>query len=132
MLIPHATLTPTQYALLEELLLAPLSHLRPEEVAARGLSTDQVPEDVPALLWLGLIERSGKTLVATARGAAYFYRSEHEKALHCLAEVAAFADVLEAEEGTALDQQRIPGALRNLAQGTWSLQQVVLNVQTTD
>lgn len=130
MVVPHVVLTDTQYALLAELMLAPLPRLA-EEVSARGLSADQVSSDVPALLWTRLIEESDGTLTATTMGAAVYYRAEHEKAECRLADVMAFADALEAQEGAPLEQRRIPGALRRLTQGTFSLEEVIDSVRAT-
>ncbi|MYQ46155.1 hypothetical protein GTW40_14010 [Streptomyces sp. SID4985] len=73
---------------------------------------------------MGLIKKTGETLEATALGAAFFHRAEHEEATVLLAEVAAFAEALGAEEKD-LDQQRIAGALRRLAQGTCNLQEAL-------
>ncbi|MGW4493050.1 hypothetical protein [Streptomyces sp. NPDC004376] len=73
---------------------------------------------------MGLIKRTGETLESTVLGAALFHRTEHEEALVLLAEVTAFADALEAEE-RVLDQQRVAGALRRLAQGTCNRQEAI-------
>lgn len=128
MVVPHIVLTDTQYALLAELMLAPLPHLA-EEVAARGLSANQVSGDVPVLLWTGLIEGSDGMLAVTTMGAAVYYRAEHEKAECRLADVTAFADALEVQEGAAFEQRRIPGALRRLAQGTSSVEEAIGSVR---
>ncbi|MET9775944.1 hypothetical protein ABZ023_17120 [Streptomyces sp. NPDC006367] len=129
MLVPDVALTPTQYSLLRELMLVPLSPPTPEAMAARGLSSGQVTEDASALIWMGLIEKTGETLAATALGAAFFHRAEHEEAMVLLADVAAFADALENEE-KVLDQQRIAGSLRRLAQGACNLQEAISSTHT--
>ncbi|WP_166026357.1 hypothetical protein [Streptomyces chilikensis] len=131
MAIPHVDLTTTQYALLAELELAPMPR-RAADVSARGLSAEEVLSDaVPGLLWLGLIQESEDSLAITSAGTAVHYRAEHEKAVCRLAEVAAFADVLEAEEATAIDRRRVPHALRRLAQGTVSLEEAVGSIRAT-
>ncbi|MDX2748533.1 hypothetical protein [Streptomyces sp. NRRL_B-2557] len=129
MVVPHVVLTDTQYALLAELMLAPLPHLF-EDVSVRRLSAEQLAGDVPALLWMRLIEECDGVLAITMKGAAVYYRAEHEKAECRLAEVTAFADVLEAEEGAPLEQRRICGALRRLAQGTALLEEAIGSVRT--
>ncbi|MFH8760320.1 hypothetical protein [Streptomyces atroolivaceus] len=128
MAVPHVVLTDTQYALLAELMLAPLPNLL-EDVSARGLSEEQVAGDVPALLWMRLIEECDGVLAITMKGAAVYYRAQHEKAECRLADVTAFADVLEAEGGASLEQRQVWGALRRLAQGTSSLEEAMGSVR---
>lgn len=130
MVVPHVVLSDTQYVLMAELMLAPLPH-RAEDVSARGLSVDQVSGDVPALLWTGLIEESAGAIAVTVRGAAVYYRTEHEKAERRLAEVTAFADALETDKGDVLELSRIPGALRRLAQGTSCLEEAISSARAT-
>ncbi|MDX3239379.1 hypothetical protein PV392_27565 [Streptomyces sp. ME03-5709C] len=129
MAVPHVALTDTQYALLAELMLAPLPHSA-ADVSARGLSADQVSGDVPALVWARLIEESDEMLAVTMRGAAVYYRAEHEKAERRLADMATFADALETQEDAGVAQlRRIAGALRGLAQGTLSLEEAIGSVR---
>jgi hypothetical protein len=81
--------------------------------------------DVPALLWMGLIAQSHGTLSVAQLGSAVFHRAERENAGNRLAEVAAFADALEATSGSEVDHRRIPYALRQLAQGAFTLDEAV-------
>jgi len=130
MVVPHVVLTDAQYMLLAELMLAPLP-LPAEEASARGLSAGQVADDAPALLWMRFIEECDGVLAVTMKGAAVYYRAEHEKAECRLADVAAFVDALEAEKGAPLEQPRVWGALRRLAQGTSSLEEAIGSVRAT-
>ncbi|WCN04293.1 hypothetical protein [Streptomyces sp. M92] len=77
---------------------------------------------------MGLVKRIGETLEATALGAAFFHRAEHEEAMVLLAEVVAFAEALDAEE-RVVDQRRIAAALRRLAQGSCNLQEAIGNTR---
>lgn len=131
MAIPHIDLTDTQRALLAELLLAPMPRRAADE-SGRPLSTEQVSDAAPGLLWLGLVRESGdEVLAVTPAGEAVHYRAEHEKAVCRLAEIAAFADALEAEDPAGIERQRVPGALRRLAQGRASLEEAIGSIGAT-
>ncbi|MER5480835.1 hypothetical protein ABT026_28240 [Streptomyces sp. NPDC002734] len=129
MAIPHIDLTPTQRGLLAELMATTLPRLAAEE-SGRPVSAEQISEAAPGLLWLGLIQESEEgDLAVTPAGEAVHHRAEHEKAVCRLAEIAAFADALEAEAPAGTEWQRVPGALRRLAQGSAALEEAVGTVR---
>ncbi|MEW2485793.1 hypothetical protein [Streptomyces sp. NPDC048411] len=126
MAVPQVALTESQHRLLAELVLGPLPISANEEAAvARGLAPDQMQADMPTLQWMGLIKESSQAIVATAQGSAVFHRAEQEKAEGRLADVAAFADAVESDQGAEIDPCRIAPALRRLAQGTYSLEEAI-------
>lgn len=127
MSIPHVVLRESQYQILTELMRSTLPDpvRDPGSVVARGLDPQQVKADMPTLLWMGVITETNGTLSATAFGAALFHRAEQEKAENRLSEVVAFADALEASTESGVDYPRIPHALRQLAQGAFSLDEAV-------
>ncbi|GAA2109480.1 hypothetical protein [Streptomyces synnematoformans] len=127
MSVPHFDLTSTQHRLLAELVRStlPVPSREPHGAAARGLDPQQVAADVPDLLWMKLISDAGGLLSITTLGAAVYHRAEHEAAERRLAEVSAFADAVEAGLASGSARDRIPYALRKLAQGEFSLDQAV-------
>ncbi|MEU4143277.1 hypothetical protein [Streptomyces parvulus] len=131
--VPHIDLTESQRRLLAELVLSPLPVTSPEESAvARGITSHQLQGDASTLQWMGLIAESAGLLSVTAQGAAVIHRAEQEKAESRLAEVAAFADILEVPGGGHIDRHRIAFALRRLTQGDFSLDDAVGYLHTTD
>jgi hypothetical protein len=125
--VPHFALTSSQRRLLAELALdaLPAPSREPHAAAARGLDPLRVAADVPDLLWMKLISDTDGLLAITMLGAAVFYRAEHEAAERRLAEVSAFADAVEAGPVSEPAADRIPYALRKLAQGEFSLNQAL-------
>jgi hypothetical protein len=125
MSVPHVALTDSQHRLLAELALStlPVPELEEEFVVAPGLTPQQMRADVTHLRWMGLIAEVHGTLSITALGAAVFHRAEQETAESRLVEVAAFADALDAVP--EVDQRRVSYALRQLAQGVYSLDEAV-------
>lgn len=125
--VPHMALTDSQYRLLAELALGdlPAPGHEPGLASARGLDPETVRTDVPALSWMGLVAVTDGNLSATALGTAVLHRTERENAEIRLAEVAAFADALELADEPGFDHRRASHALRNLAQGAFSLEEAV-------
>ncbi|MFC7922245.1 hypothetical protein [Streptomyces cinereoruber] len=76
--------------------------------------------DALVLQWMGLVVEAHGLLTVTPLGAAVFHRAKQEIAEGRLADVAAFADAVEATS-SEIDRHRISHALRRLAQGTISL-----------
>uniref|UniRef100_A0AAU1HWC2 Uncharacterized protein n=1 Tax=Streptomyces sp. NBC_00180 TaxID=2903632 RepID=A0AAU1HWC2_9ACTN len=126
MAVPQVALTDSQHRLLAELVLSPLAISANEEAAsARGLAPDQLEADVPTLQWMGLITKSHGAIEVTAQGVAVFHRREQEKAEGRLADVVAFIDAVESDQGAGIDQRRVAPALRRLAQGGCSLAEAI-------
>ncbi|MFQ6147410.1 hypothetical protein ACLMNJ_30780 [Streptomyces seoulensis] len=130
MLVPTGRLSPLQQQLLRELDLCdlPAPDTGPESYAARDLDTDQVRQILPGLLWAGLVEkRDGDcgVLRLTAVGAAALRTVECDELAARLAMVVSFADTV----AHAASPRAAGHALKQLAQGVWSLERAGAHVR---
>ncbi|MFJ9869833.1 hypothetical protein [Streptomyces sp. NPDC101165] len=124
----HSALSPSQLQLLQHLMLAEVPHpdTDPAAVAVRDLEEASITDDVQTLSWMGLLEVRGEHLAITPHGRAVHFEAECAVLSARLAEVSVFADDL---------QRRTPSlgaelhALRQLADGAWSLTEAVAYVE---
>ncbi|QKV95930.1 hypothetical protein HUT19_32785 [Streptomyces sp. NA02950] len=95
-------------------------------MAVRDLEEASIADDVRTLSWMGLVETRGERLAITPRGRAVHFEAECAVLSARLAEVSVFADAL---------QRRTPSlgaelhALRQLADGAWSVTEAVAYVE---
>ena len=108
-LLRHLTLADIPYTLHD---VAPL--------ASRGLDEEQVQEDVLSLTWRGMVAADGGSLSITPLGAAAHYASEVEELSARLVDVCTLTDELERLAPSLTHETH---AIRQVAQGTWSLEQ---------
>jgi hypothetical protein len=103
----------------------PHPHRGAASLAARGLNEDRVREDVNSLAWMGLLDTDGDSVSITSQGIAVHYEAESEALTARLVDVVTFADELELRS-PALDDEL--HALRQLAQGAWTLEKAITHV----
>ncbi|MFH0175484.1 hypothetical protein [Streptomyces cacaoi] len=118
------SLSPSEDRLLRHLALADMPYADQDliPVSARGLNEADVPDDVRTLTWRGMVATDEGSLSLTPLGAAAHYASEAERLTSRLVDVSTLADEL---ERLVPALARETHAVRQVAQGTWSLEQAL-------
>ncbi|MQY40020.1 hypothetical protein SRB17_80490 [Streptomyces sp. RB17] len=98
----------------------------PVAVAVRDLEEASIANDVRTLSWMGLLEVRGERLAITPHGRAVHFEAECAALSARLAEVSAFADDLQRRTPSLAAEMH---ALRQLADGTWSVAEAVAYVE---
>ena len=117
-------LSASESRLLRHLTLADIPYSEEDAIAlaVRGLDEDEVREDARSLAWRGMVAAEGDRLSITPLGAAAYYAYEVEQLTARLSDVCALVDELE-RVAPALGRQTC--AVRQVAQGTWSLEEAI-------
>ncbi|MGW7271225.1 hypothetical protein ACWGH5_11950 [Streptomyces sp. NPDC054864] len=123
----QSALSSPQLQLLRHLVLSdvPRPDMDAVGAAVRGLDESSIQTEARSLGWLGLVEVVDDHLSITQRGRAAYFEAECSVLSDLLVEVSVFADELERRTPSFAAELH---ALRQLAEGTWSVQEATAYV----
>lgn len=118
------SLSPSECHLLRHLALADMPYSDEDMTSAsvRNLDEEALRDDVPTLTWRGMVTVDDGRLSITPLGAAAHYASEAAELSARLVDVHTLAEEL---ERLSPARAREAHAIRQLAQGAWSLEQAM-------